>query len=699
MAERSRLNHKRMHREKVAEKSTAADGPPDIQKYSQFGSRSFDHGQETRTTPMLPTSNATPRQRVADSSSMDFARIVIGGANSFDAGEDLAMPDDVTHQGASSPEFGLLTMALYPRIVFDVAIDAYFERCDWFVMLMHRPSFTYNTALILDRSAWQQREVCDVVLVLTVTLLGINCAQHDSSWPGHGILASHSLNANSVVQSLLREIGIHFYEVLSKPQIQSFQILMLLTIFHTYFGSFQFAWNISGVPARVASGLGLHREKMEGMDEMTRQVGVRCWNHALVGELFASMIYGRSSTLNPKHTHFRKVERLQDEPSLQSTDSTFSILDEGKDISIVTFHELKFKLYSVVWEISQMFDSLHLGQSISVKDLRALIFAVKNADENLQKYRDNLPEVFKPYHYGPQTQIEPFRVNWPSATVKGPDARTMIALQSTVLQVLHDSAIIFVHRPLLECRIASPGPNHVLLPDDVPDSLRICVEAALRISQTDIRNFNHHLALSFLLLQQFAAGVILCVPALCLPYSEISNDAKAGVLRIISASRTFKSINTVARHADYLLTNLYERTMRREMDIALKSKEQPERGPLPRNDSADDGIQIQASYRRSHYCDSTSMQVSQDSGIIESPNHLIISESGITTHVGSTAEVFHQDFNSPDDITMSFLQLGTNRSDHAIDTSLNEDLEDAFGAFQQSKCSETIRRNYLDFVY
>lgn len=617
---------------------------------------------------------------------MEFARLVIGEETLLDTSGDPAISDEGDHRIPSSSTFNLMTMPMCPTSVFEVAIDAYFERFDWFVMLMHRPSFKSRTKSILGRTTWEERELGDVVLVLIVSVLGIQCAKDDVSWPGHQILDSHQFSPTSVIQSMLREVGVHFYDVLSNSQIQSYQILMLLTIYHTYFGSFQFAWNISGIPARAAYGLGLHREKLDDTDAVTRQVGIRCWNHAIVGELFASMIYGRSSTLDPSRTHFREVEQLRDEPNIPEDTSNLPVMAKNRGISILTFHTLKYRLYSVIWETSQAFDSLHLGHSISVQNFKALTRAVRTADSSLQRYRDTLPAVFDFAQWGAQEPWEVLNYHDTMCTMEELDVRKKLALQGIILQVLHDSAIIFVHRPLLECRVSSPHPSFASKPGEVPDSLRVSMEAALRISRTQIGQFNHHLALSFLLLQMFAAGVILCVPPLCLPYSKMANESKAGVLRIISASRALKSTNNVARHTDHLLTNLYQKIMQREMDITLDSQNQPVVRSAQKE--ADNGPERRfpnpTALNRQQYRDLPTMQPSRNSEQLCSPLDPMNDDlEGDFTNSMETGSI-HQDFGSSDDLGMSFLQFGSFRQDNAPDASLNQDLDEAFGAFQQS---------------
>jgi len=84
--------------------------------------------------------------------------------------------------------------------------------------------------------------------------------------------------------------------------------------------------------------------------------------------------------------------------------------------------------------------------------------------------------------------------------------------------------------------------------------------------------FNHQLSLSFAFMHFFTAGVILCIPPARQPFTPLAQEAKAGIMRIILASRSLGSSSQIARHIDQLLTALLRITVIREMDNALQNQ-------------------------------------------------------------------------------------------------------------------------------
>ena len=501
---------------------------------------------------------------------MDFAKVLIGDHDIDDVGGDCAPHDHAPSVQHSQQHFHLKTMSnLWPEVI-NAGLEAYFDRFDWFVQLLHEPTFAARAYEILQTSTWAEEELCEVILVLMVAALGFQCASNDGSWYGHQLLKPLNVNAMSMVKSLLTEVGVHFYQVLTQSRIEAYQTVMLLNIYHVYFGSLNFAQHISGIPAQCAHKLGLHRDDVSTLDHISYQVGIRCWNHAVVGELFASMIYGKPTSLDPSFARFRHMTDLQDQNFPPLTAGLTILKDSSVPLSPLKFHVLKFELYGVIKDHLQATKALELGPRITVHNLTLLVQAVKLAEAKLAKWRSELPPVFDPSHWTGSDPWDDLLVDDLACTAKDRSCRRNLALQGVVLQVLHDSAIIMSHRPLLQCRISNSSDLTSAL-QDIPDSLGVSAAAALRISRIPIGRFEHHLALSFTFMHLFTAGVILCVPPTCLPYSQLASDSKSGVLRIISASRALERTNSIARYTNQLLTKLYQKTIQHEMESALRN--------------------------------------------------------------------------------------------------------------------------------
>lgn len=625
---------------------------------------------------------------------MEFARTVNGDDKINDVGGDAPVHDQLSVSKLHSADFKLATMPSLSREVSQKAIEAYFDRFHWFVMLLHEPLFIPKATSILSKTAWKYDELCDVILVMMVAICGLQCVSNDHTWGGHQILQHQAITANGLIQSLLKEVGVHLYEVMMQSRLEAYQIIMLLEVYHVYFGSLNFARHMAGVPTRVAHGLGLHRDDVQDMEEATYQVGIRCWNHAVIGELFASMIYGQPSSLDPVFSRFRTLSELPGEDSAipKATMALPIISNSTRPLSNLTFHVLKFELYAVVQDILQHFKVLRVQNAISMEDLVTLIHAVGSAEARLQSWRENLPPVFDPKHWGAQEPWTALQTDDMNCTPEVRSSRRKLALQAIILQVLHDSAVILAHRPLLQCRIpvSNNGYSTTQLPR-TPDSLQISSEAALRISRRSISPFKHQLALSFMFMHFFTAGVILCVPPIHLPYSELASEAKTGVLAIISAGRAMSSSNSIARHTDRVLTQLYRKTIQREMDGALRYPVQETISPPPHTQQINH-ILVEQTPRSTDsvlYVNTPSMHnltvPAPIPPIVQDNTATFANTSSYPTVRGTMSTGTHSEqFTSPSDQpTFSYLQFGSMNQNENVASYLNEHLDEAFGAFEQ----------------
>ena len=701
VAERSRLNRKRLSQSSAYTTSkdaqqfpfgvVAQDESPPRAEEEVFGATLAPQGRDNYVSPLSMTLS-TPikeRQYNAVSSSMEFAKTVIGDEEMNDVGGDASV-DGETDFGANRPNtFTLMTMASISQEVIDLGVQAYFDRFDWFVLLLHEPIFVARASFIFSRTTWTLDELCDVVLVLIVAALGLQCVSSDASWHGHRVLQSRSVNASGVVRSLLKEVGVHFYDVTMLSRIEAYQIVILLNIYHVYFGTLDFARHMSSVPARMAHQLGLHHDKVQSMDYVTYQVGIRCWNHAVVGDLFASMIYGQPSSLDPAFSRFRTLSELGEIALPKLTAALPIITNSKRTLSKLTFHVLKFEIYEVIQGTMQDCKGLNLQNAISVQDLTTLTKAVDLAEARLEKWSKNLPAAFDPVYWADPEPWVALQADDMYCTIEDRSCRRKMALQGIVLQVLYDSAIIFAHRPLLQCRmIVSDNELSNIRLQHIPDSLTISAEAALRISRRPISHFKHQLALSFIFMHLFTAGVILCVPPIYLPYGRLASASKAGVLRIISISRAMSSTNSIARHTDQVLTNLYLKTIQREMDGALRksSQENVQWEPHTRMDSVLGSQSVQLGGLATPQRHLVEPVTSSTSPEVEDSAAPFVNNGSTSKSQGETfQECFDKGLDSSTYPMVSYLQFSSSLQDDTDSTFLNEHLDEAFGAFNQSK--------------
>lgn len=661
---------------------------------------------------------------------MGFAKFILGEDDESDSPASGTIPGDARHSNLDSQSFPWVSTHWPAPSVLQAAVDAYFDRVHWYIILFHQPSFVARTQNILRRSAWRRDEICEVLLVGMVAVMGLRCVQHDETWKGHRLLESYSVTAGSVVADLMSQIGAHFYEVMLESRIEAYQICMLLTTYHVYFGSSDFAWNVSGVSSRTAYALALHCNKARNTDEIAREVGNRCWNHLVVSEQFSSMIFGRPAALDPAFAQFQKLSELDDTELPRATMALPILRDDPRPVSFLTYHTLKFELYHIIRETLQSFRVLQLPSPVSVQHLKAFIQVVNSTELMLTQWHENLPAVFKPSQWSaddPWNVLELDRCNPEEQSV-----RRKIGLQGFILQLLYDAARVWAYRPLLKLRISlSPSETNVRLSlDDLPDSLGISVRAALRMSRIPVNEFEGHLAQSFVLMHLFTAGIILCIAPTCQPYSQMAAEAKAGVLRIIAACRSIKDEHKIAKHTDQMLTRLYKKTMEREMENALRvsdtarsSKDRMigqtlvERHPFQESNPStisDNNTSSNTNYDESHTLSHRDRDTNSSTTTPQQAPTRVLDPETATTVTGQSETPSVSDYqhhqpqlqglqqlhgqlhhdhahppNRADDLSdepvVSYLQFESLRHTDRMDFPLDEHIDEAYGAFEQSE--------------
>lgn len=151
-----------------------------------------------------------------------------------------------------------------------------------------------------------------------------------------------------------------------------------------------------------------------------------------------------------------------------------------------------------------------------------------------------------------------------------PDAARILTLQSITLQVILDSNILMLHRPVLELGLS-------LVSDTSPpfsaeamlQSLQTTLDAALRISAVPLGMFEKEVPLAYILMASLTAAVILCLAPVASPMSVQAHQAKEGLLRIIHSCKALAGSSALAEHMSELLPQLMTKVVRHETHAAL----------------------------------------------------------------------------------------------------------------------------------
>lgn len=547
----------------------------------------------------VPRGSATDRQNFgANSSAVGFAARIFGDSAASHSSDIPSIPGQAGRSkrfsiGVNpSRPWSLVTMECPPPAVLDALVDAYFDRMHWFSVIFHEPQFRRTAQHIISRKSWEQGELGAVLALLMASAAGLQGAARDPAWPGQAVLAQAGLQAGSLLASLIAEVRFHLLDLLDDCCIETVQVCSLLGAHYMFHASPTLAWSILGLAVRTAYALSLHcdtdndNEGGQDYNSIMAQVRRRNWNHITISDTFAAMIYGRPASLDAAFARVHPLEDLDDlrfgpilsKNRLLDPNSTGS---SSQVVTLQTFHVLKFRIYEIIRQALNRFRVLRLQNPISPDDLKSLVQTVQDVRSMLDTWREELPPVFDCDPDAQDATLHELSMI-ENLSAREQRDRQHLSLQILGLRITYTSAMIFVHRPLLEYRV--PASSRQEVPRQtlkaVAESLRLSVNAALQMSRVPVSRLESHFGMSFVLMNFFTAGVILCIPPTTWPLSPIAHESKTGTLRIIRASRAMKHVSPIAAHTEQLLTGLLKQSLQKEVDSGLQQELQQEEAAM-----------------------------------------------------------------------------------------------------------------------
>ncbi|VUC27868.1 unnamed protein product [Clonostachys rosea] len=499
------------------------------------------------------------------------------------------IPGDASRPMSPSPPLWSLQSTCMPSPpIMYALIDVYFERLHWFIWIFHKPSFLRQAHLILATTSWRRQDMSKVVVLLTVAALGLKCALQDTSREGQELLASISPDPGGMANQMVAEIRIHLLDLLDDNCIETVQVCLLLGAYYIFHGSPSLAWATIGLAVRTSYALALHCGAETG-DEVADQVRCRCWNHLTVADTFASQIYGRPASLDAAFSDLLPLKELDDtaidishEPEIQDR--------VGGEVIALTFHWLKYKLYNIIRATLSRFRLLRLHTPMTVQELQHLIAAVQDIDAQLETWRRSLPSLLDSENMSDDFPEDTSPRAEPSdqGTRRSRDLRK-VKLQACLLQITHEAATILAHRPLLEYRVSFAYRQNISksIAESVSRSFDVSVKAALRISRIPIMEFKNEFCMAFIFIHLFTAGVILCIPPTSHPNSDMAQEAREGVFRIIRGAKALRQHSQIARHTEKLLSDLLKLSLHREVELSFKEDRKTNPPPSTRQNEGE----------------------------------------------------------------------------------------------------------------
>ncbi|GLA61417.1 hypothetical protein AtubIFM54640_001936 [Aspergillus tubingensis] len=545
--------------------TTTATASRRVSEYQAPATPAASAGSDT--PQVLPRRASEDHQQYATgTSAIGFARQVYNEEETGRTLTEAAVPGDVGMVGADNSLWGLKETPMPPTTVMLALINAYFDRMQWFILVLHEPSFREMAQPIISQNQWQRRDLGAVMTVLAVAVISLQSVLPDADWPGHILLSRHSIDAQDLLNKFLTEIRSRVLDILEDRRMEGVQVCLLLCCYYMFHSSPNMAWTTCGMAFRAAYALNLQETSTSSQPSVANETRSRCWNQIIVSDTFCSILYGRPASLPSANVrHLQLVDDLVFDHSLLSNLS----VDNSDGISSrAPFHVLKTDVYAIAREILIRFRRLDLTSGIEEQNLEAIIRITEESNALLTDWWKAVPKIF---------DFDYWKADGRWETVEGqlqtlpPQARQQVEtiyLQAAVLQLTYDGMVIQANRPLLERRINRLTSSRAIM-DAMHRALDRATAAALRISRVPVHTLKNHFAIAVVSMTKFTAGVILCIPPTVKPLTATAHEAKDGVVRIIRASRSLKSHDRIARQTEQLLTELLKVTTQREITHAL----------------------------------------------------------------------------------------------------------------------------------
>ncbi|KUL83798.1 hypothetical protein ZTR_06608 [Talaromyces verruculosus] len=454
--------------------------------------------------------------------------------------------------GQRLPVSAILGKQLPPTDVVYSLLEDYFDAIHWFSLAIYEPTFP----VVLGMGAWYRSQRRD------------SDRTENDGW--------RKLSAE-----LLKLVESHILEMMDQPSVTAAQICILFGSHHVYHGRPNLSFSLLGATIKVSQAAGLHREPSKGDFEDVEE-RKRVWWTIYTWDRFASITYGRPLGINDKDCNISMPKDISENP--------YFVAPRSDTICYSTYQRELNRLYLMAsTALEAVFGSRTSGSSEELAG-DAYLTLVKEATQNLQKWRNELPD-----HLLLDLEKDIRSDSGPSTTAH--------ALQSLSLQLTYDNILIVLHRPLLarqvdrlstkhpapgessgknshNCHSSAGSPDQRDLAFEIPSPNAPVTSsvhwwnAALRTSRvTELPVLaqlatNSHLV-AFLAINLFNAAIVLAVIALSDPLSDTAQIAKRTITRILRLQDLLGKRSALSKQSTTVLKNVVTLILRRESEAIL----------------------------------------------------------------------------------------------------------------------------------
>jgi hypothetical protein len=266
-------------------------------------------------------------------------------------------------------------------------------------------------------------------------------------------------------------------------------------------------------------------------------------------------------------------------PSVFDEDINFVPQLGPKKVCLSAYQTSLNKIYQIASPILENLYGIRHPQD--VRQRIELSNMIAEVDQALQKWRHKLP-LFLAYD----------RIN-DISTSSTPECKAH-SLQALSLQLTYDNLVMVFNQPLLADQLSYPLPSMAFTPpgwtqiakEQLPDTqtmverkrnaFRRCLDSALSISRVQSKKSLVELArqthlVSFLGINLFTASVVMFICARSDILSNIAQEAKRGMARILQLQKVLSTQTSLSMQCSVILEDLVQLVLEKEKEAMLSS--------------------------------------------------------------------------------------------------------------------------------
>ncbi|KAL1945623.1 hypothetical protein VTO73DRAFT_1625 [Trametes versicolor] len=437
-----------------------------------------------------------------------------------------------------------------PMDFMKVLVDAYFEKLNLYIPLLHRPTF--------DRQLREGLHLADEGFGSVVLLVCANGARmsEDPLSADHGPPGRPGWNWFLQVENARKSI-------FAPPQLTDLQKCVLMATYLGGYSSPHNCWTLIGMGIRTAQDLGVHRRKTyASMPKAQGELFRRAFWCLLMLDRILSFSLGRPCALQD--------EDFDADPLIECDDEYWDTGDPETDFKQPAERPSKLSFMNAINRLLQIM-AFALRTLYSINKSKMLLGfvgheweerIVAELDSLLNKWIDTLPD----------------HLRW------DPHREDLVFLnQSSVLYMKYYQLQIFVHRPFLP---PSRKSSTLTLP-----SLAICTNAARScIHVGDVQCRRNGTPLAFSRMPLFTAGIVLIINMWGGKRAGLANSSAAeDVQKCMAMLKMLESQSRAAGKLWNVLKSLYAAGEFKGLEDPTPNRKRPRDSNPPEEESSTQG--------------------------------------------------------------------------------------------------------------